>query len=296
MWIRRRRPSAPVALDAPVRRSARRRLALRVCATAAVLGAVAAVARAVTISPTLVVLDPRRRIAEVALFNNGAAPEELSLKLRYGTWEADSLGRAEVVLSDSLPGLPKAGWVTVFPSRVVLLPGARQTVRVVARPPAGLADGEYPFRLLIASQPAEVTAPSRPDGITTKLMMQITQSVPVYYRVGSLTTRLAFAGARATPAPDSVAVDLDFRHEGAAAWVGTATLTLLGADGATVFEQRLPVTVSRSERRRLVLPRAAAGPVVTAVRIRMATRRDDLARDDLLPAPPLDTLVRLLPP
>lgn len=257
------------------------------------IAASAAVLRAVTISPVLVVLDGGRRTAEVALFNNGAAPEEVSLAMRYGVWEADSTGRAAVAYADTLPGAPRTGWLSVYPTRVVLEPGTRQVVRIVARPPTGLAgDREYPFRLLVTTQPTTLAAPRRPDGVEAQLTMRITQDIPVFYRAGAPSMRLALQGAAFISDADSTVLDLRLDHGGTAAWVGTATLGYLDASGATVGEAKVPLTVQRSERRRLVLPAVAGGAAVTAVRLRLRALREDLARNELLPAPPIDTVLR----
>lgn len=260
-------------------------------AIAGVLGA--ALAKAVTISPVLVVLDERRRTAEVALFNNSASAEEVELTVKYGVWEADSTGHATVDTVDSLPGAPRNGWVRVYPTRVVLEPGARQVVRIVARPPAGLAgDQEYPFRLLVTTQPATVAAPRRPDGVETRLNMRITQSVPVFFRNGSPTVQLGLERATFSAGRDSMVLDLQLAHRGTAAWVGTATLAFVDSAGAALGEVKYPLTVQRSERRRLVFPGIAGDAGVSTVRLRLRTVRDDLAGNELLLTPPIDTVLR----
>src|SRR5256885_4314448 len=75
-----------------------------------------------------------------------------------------------------------------FPRRPAVGPRGGQTVRLVARPPIGLADGEYWLRLVIAAQAGRVPITGVAD--TTAIQIGLTLEVRTIIGVDRKSTRL----------------------------------------------------------------------------------------------------------
>ena len=96
-------------------------------------------------------------------------------------------------------------WTQAFPRRLTVAPRERQTVRLLARPPAGLADGEYWLRMVIAAQAGRVPISGVTDttAIQVGLTLEVRTIIGVNYRKGPVTTGLALSQLRALPAGTS---------------------------------------------------------------------------------------------
>src|SRR5207247_10383600 len=82
------------------------------------------------------------------------APAEITISTAFGYPVTDSLGHFALRAVDrpdsTLPSA--AAWVQAFPRRLTIAPLERQTVRLLATPPAGLPDGEYWARLIVSAR------------------------------------------------------------------------------------------------------------------------------------------------
>ncbi len=101
----------------------------------------AAAAQGVLVAPHAVYLDHRTRSGSLTLYNPGAEPVEIAVSFFFGYPVTDSLGHFSIATPDSVQaGMPSAAdWIEAFPRRLTLAPLQRQTVRLLARPPQGLA-------------------------------------------------------------------------------------------------------------------------------------------------------------
>jgi P pilus assembly chaperone PapD len=141
------------------------------------------------IAPTRVVLTPASRSAELVLVNKGTETAAFRLALENRRMRAD--GGLEAA-PEALPGETfAADRVRFSPRQLVLEPGARQVVRIVADTPAGLPVGEYRSHLRLMSAPVSAgrsTAPGdRPDNsLSIELIAIRSITVPVILRVGAL--------------------------------------------------------------------------------------------------------------
>jgi hypothetical protein len=120
-----------------------------------------AAAQGVVVAPHAVYLDHRTRSSSLTLYNPGAEPAEVTVFSFFGYPVTDSLGHFMLFAPDSIePSMPSAGWIEAFPRRMTLGPLARQTVRLMARAPQGLADGEYWSRIVISAKGGAVQVAS----------------------------------------------------------------------------------------------------------------------------------------
>jgi len=271
------------------------RTATRAALLAAGLTVSAQSAHAVNVSPAMLYIDSRTREGTVTLFNGGQTPEEIDLGFQYGYHVAGDSGAVRLVLSETAPaGAPSAvTWLRAYPRRLVLAPGETQVVRIIVRPPAGLADGEYWARLVVNAVPQAAAVEQTRGQATMRLRIGTRVVGAVQYRVGHPTTSLAVEQASASRTGDRVDLSLALVRGGNAAWIGRLRAKLLAADGTVLGEHTEPLTVYNGIRWRFSLPAGGRAAQVAAVEYTLDTRRDDLPAGTALPAAAVSGRVNL---
>lgn len=267
----------------------------RVIRTVALAGGLllfAPLARAIVVAPHHAFLDHRTRSGVIYLHNPGAEPEEVSISFVFGYPASDSAGNVSVrFIEEPAPDDPSlAGWIRAFPRRARVEPGATRAVRLLARPPAGLEDGEYWARAIVSSRPAEPPpTPAETDGVEVGLTLEVRTVIPVTYRKGSVSTGVAITGTEAAVVRDSLITRIGLRRVGNAAFLGTLHLSLTNAAGDTAISVDRQVAVYRELLRRtaLSIDDIPAGPYELNVRI--DTDRSDLDPELVLEAEPAET-------
>ncbi len=261
---------------------------LRVLAcTAAAVVLMPAIIEAIYVSPTAVFLDMRARDAQITIGNAGDTPEEATVEIRYGFPDTDSAGTPFVRFVDD-PGpefRSAADWIRPYPQRVRLEPGTQQIVRLLARPPADLPDGEYWTRMIVTGRGAVVRVPTTDSAVRVGVDLQIRLVTSVAFRKGAVTTGVSLRGLTAEAEGDSLAVWASLTREGNAAYHGTAEIELTTTQGATLVSWTMPLSVHFPMRRRFAHPIAGIEPGDYRVRFRLRAVRRDLPADRVLRAP-----------
>lgn len=238
------------------------------------------------VAPLAVYLDARSPQGTMTLYNAGTRPEEIQVEFAFGYPTSDDEGNVTVPLTAEAPaGEPSAvPWLTAFPRRVVLQPGQRQVIRIVARPPAGLDTGEYWGRALIRSKGGVPPIESEQGGVGVQLEVETVVVVAVNFRNGEVTTGLEVTGASASLQPDSAVATIDLERTGNAAFLGRLLVEALDGDGRVVGSTEDVLAVYRGLRRRVAVP-VDAGRTATRVRYTMDTEREDLPSGGVIPTP-----------
>ena len=244
-------------------------------------------AAAVAVSPVAVYIDHRERQGTLTLFNPGDRPEEIRIEFGFGYPVSDAEGNVTVpVVAEAPEGEPSAvHWLRAFPPRVRLEPGQRQVVRILARPPADLPEGEYWARALIRSRGGVAPLEERRGEVAVQIDVETMTVVAVNYRNGAVATGLEVLGADLALVDGLAEVDLSLRRTGNAAFLGRVLVELVDADGRVVADREDVLAVYRDLRRRLRVPVPAGSRPVKA-RVRVDTRRDDLPARGALPFEP----------
>ena len=272
-------------------RTAPRSVVVAALVTAALV--LPAALEAVLVAPHAVFMTHRARTGQLQLHNTGTRPEEVTIELKYGYPAADSTGRVQVELTDSPDSTePSAsGWVRAFPRRLVLGPGERQVVRLLASPPAGIEDGEYWSRIVVTSRGAQVRAQTADSGVTTGIDIQLRTVLSLIYRKGPVETAIAVDSFAVAAEGDSLVATARLERGGNGAWIGNAVFTLADSAGAALHDWTYAVAVYRSDTRRFVLPLDSVPAGAYRLRLELNTERDDVDRRHVLQAPAvLDSL------
>lgn len=240
----------------------------------------------VLVAPTFVAVDAAEPIGTFTVINQSEAVQEVEVGFRFGYSVSDSTGDWRVHYEEGGPVAEAHAadpWLRSFPRRFVLEPGARQAVRVMAQPPAGLADGAYWSRLSVRSQEqAELTAEPT-DAISANVNLVFEQTVPLVVHRGASATGLRAGAGAAHVEGDLVRLMVPLTREGASPFFGTLGIRVLDAAGAQVhaFERGASVYFDFVER----IDFDAAGWAPGAYRALVTFRagRDNVPAD-LLPA------------
>ena len=149
------------------------------------------------VAPTRIVLDGRKG-AEVILNNIGDEPAtyRVSVEFRRMTEKGDLVD----VPTPSDADKKAEDMIVYAPRKVVLAPHEPQAIRIAARAPQGLPDGEYRVHMLFRAIPpaTPVVAPTgeQPKGVQFKLTPIYGVTIPVIVRLGNLQATAAIANVQ----------------------------------------------------------------------------------------------------
>jgi hypothetical protein len=262
--------------------------ALRVAAaTVLAIVCLPAIIEAIYVSPTAVFIDDRTPATQVTIGNSGDSPEEATIELKFGFLDADSAGTPYVrFVEDPGPEFPSAAdWVRAFPQRVMLAPKSQQVVRLMARPPENLPDGEYWTRMIITGRGAALRVAGGDSSVRAALNLEIRLVTSVTYRKGRVSTGLVIRGLNVEAEGDSLTVWARMAREGNAAYHGTADIEVVNARGTVVRHWSAALSVFYPLTRRFSFPAGGLAPGDYKVRFRVRAERPDLPADKVLPAP-----------
>jgi hypothetical protein len=275
------------------------------------LAAASLAAQGVMVAPHAVFIDHSRGSGSVLLYNPGTEPVEVSISTIFGYPTTDSSGNIKLNTIDNPDStVPSAlAWVQAFPRRLTVAPKERQTVRVLARPPVGLADGEYWLRLVIAAQAGTVpiTGVSDTTAIQVGLKLEVRTIIGVNYRKGAVMTGVALSNLRAQVVGDSVITRARLERRGNAAFIGMIRETIVDSTGA-VHAQRMGDSLITSYQSPIGVyftmePRLASAIPVPGLprgrywlRYEVVAEREDLDPKVVLKAPAVRDSVRLVVP
>jgi hypothetical protein len=247
-------------------------------------------AQAILVAPQGVVLSSRERTGTVELYNPSERAAEVSIRAVYGHPTTTPEGDLTLELIEQPPASEPsaAGFIEAFPRRLVLQPNQRQTVRLLARPPAGLPEGEYWARMIISSKDAEQSAAGGADSSTVSvgLTLEVRTIIAVNFRNGAQRTGVSIGALSATTTTDSLVLRAPMQRTGTAAWIGLTTVKLLNPEGAIVATQSLQTAVYQSITPRFAFDRRTLPPGRYRISVDLNTDRPDVTQTTLLRAPP----------
>lgn len=164
------------------------------------------------VAPTRLVLDGRKG-AEVILNNIGSEPATYRISIEFRRMSED--GGLHDVAEPSAKDKLAEDMIVYAPRRVTLAPREPQSIRIAARPGAGIPDGEYRvhmlFRAIPPAVPVVAQAGEQPRGISFALIPVYGVTIPVIVRLGNLEVKAAISDVRLDTGKDgkrSIALEL----------------------------------------------------------------------------------------
>ncbi|MEO6113069.1 MAG: molecular chaperone [Sphingomicrobium sp.] len=205
------------------------------------------------VAPTRIVLDGRRG-TEVILNNIGddVATYRISVELRRMTPE----GRLVDVATPNDTEKAAQEMILYAPRRVTLPPNQPQAIRLSARAPQGLADGEYRAHLLFRAIPAPrppVLAGSKVEGVAFQLTPIYGVTIPVIVRLGNLEAKAGLANVRKVIDDGKPAIAMDISRVGDRSTFGEVRVLKAGVAAPIALVRGVAVYTELGQRS-LVIP------------------------------------------
>jgi len=181
------------------------------------------------VAPTRIVLDGRRG-AEVILNNIGDEPATYRISVEFR--RMTEKGELVSVTTPSDADRKAEDMIVYAPRKVVLAPHEPQSIRIAARPPQGLPDGEYRVHILFRAIPpaTPVVQPTgeQPKGVQFKLTPVYGVTIPVIVRLGNLQATAAIANVQLERNGQNPTVGFDIVRQGSRSTFGEVRVLKAG--------------------------------------------------------------------
>jgi len=230
------------------------------------------------VAPTRVVLDGRKG-TEIILNNIGEEPAtyRVSVEFRRMTEE----GGLEDVKEPNAAEKLAEEMVVYAPRRVTLAPHEPQAIRLRARVPQGVADGEYRVHLLFRAIPpatpvVQASAETAPKGVSFQITPVYGVTIPVIVRLGNLSATAAISDVRLDSKDGKKAVSLELSRKGNRSTFGEVRVLKAGMK-TPIALQRTVAVYTEIDKRRVTIPidDAVAGSIAGPVTVQYAETFDD---------------------
>lgn len=196
------------------------------------------------VAPTRIVLDGRKG-AEIVLNNIGSEPATYRVSVEFRRMDRD--GGLEDVAQPTAADKAAADMVLYAPRRVTLAPHEPQAIRIAARPPQGLPDGEYRvhmlFRAIPPATPVVQAAAGEPEkGLRFQLTPIYGVTIPVIVRLGNLQATAGIANVQLDKGKDgNPVVSLDLSRSGTRSTYGEVRVLKAGVKDPIALQKGVAV-------------------------------------------------------
>jgi P pilus assembly chaperone PapD len=195
------------------------------------------------VAPTRIVLDGRKG-AEIVLNNIGEEPAtyRVSVVFRRMTEEGGLTDVEQPTAEDQ----KAADMIVYAPRKVVLAPRQPQAIRIAARPPQGLPDGEYRVHLLFRAIPpatpvVQAAAAEPAKGLRFQLTPVYGVTIPVIVRLGNLQATAGIANVQLERKGSKSLVSLDLSRSGQRSTFGEVRVLKPGAKSPIGLQKAVAV-------------------------------------------------------
>jgi P pilus assembly chaperone PapD len=165
------------------------------------------------VAPTRIILDGRRG-TEIILNNIGDDVATYRVTVELRRMKPD--GTLETVTAPNARESAAEAMILYAPRKVTLPPNQPQSIRINARAPQGLADGEYRAHLLFRAIPdaRPVTAAKPVEGLSFRLTPVYGVTIPVIVRLGNLSATAGIANVAKRQEGGKPVIGLDLSRVG----------------------------------------------------------------------------------
>lgn len=200
------------------------------------------------VAPTRIVLNGSRG-TEIILNNIGedVATYRVSVELRR--MKPD--GSFEEVKEPTAAEKAAADMILYAPRRVTLPPNQPQSIRISARAPAGLADGEYRVHLLFRAVPPPTPAVKPPadfKGIGFQLTPIYGVTIPVIVRLGNLDAKAGISNVHLVRDGGKAEIAMDLDRTGSRSTFGEVRVYRAGSSDPIAIQRGVAVYTELARR------------------------------------------------
>jgi hypothetical protein len=230
------------------------------------------------VAPTRIVLDGRKG-AEIILNNIGEEPATYRISVEFRRMTKD--GGLEDVAQPTAADRQAEDMIVYAPRRVMLAPHVPQSIRVAARPPQGLPDGEYRVHLLFRAIPpatpvTESVGADQGKGIRFQLIPVYGVTIPVIVRLGNLQASAGIDDVRLEKKDGNPVISLELSRSGSRSTFGDVRAFKAGVKNPIAIQKAVAVYTEVNKRRvELAVDPAYKGELAGPVTVQYLETFDD---------------------
>lgn len=248
----------------------------------------------INLYPRRIVMNASDRVTSVGIYNRTTNTGDYEISVADMVMGADGglyqLGNLPTtVTTDRLQ--PASSFLRWSPRRVTLLGSESQTVRIMARPPEGLPDGEYRSHFMVVSVPpvseqgltieqatGQTSTGSGDIGVT--ITPRFGLSIPIIVRVGQTTLDVTLSSPRVTRVAEGTFIEVDVNRSGTRSAYGDLEVTAPGFAGPVAVARGVGVYPEIDSRHVILRLAEGVDPARLVPGLRLAIRFVD---DDVTP-------------
>ncbi len=182
--------------------------------------------------PTRVVLAGNKRSMTVTLINRGDS--DGSYRMFFRNIRADENGQFTEVETPVEGELFADNMVRFSPRRITVPARSKQSIRVLARKPQGLEDGEYRSHLVFRKLPSQnsvLEQANEDDGIGFSLRPIVEVTIPVIVRHGAINAELSLSDASLIDTGEGKEIQFRINREGQRSLYGDVDVWWIDSSG-----------------------------------------------------------------
>lgn len=226
----------------------------------------------VTVAPVSIHMSDANKNGYLLVRNNSPNSSwEVSIDMKFGYPYNDTAGNIQIKFPDEVKSDdPSAvGWVSFFPRKFILKPQEEQTVRISAKPPKDLKDGEYWGRPVISSQVQSRTDTVSNQELGIGLSVRFQTIIALNYRKGKTSTGIKLNSLNANYEDGKVIVQADMEREGNSAYLGMIITKIYNSSNDLVkeSENEFAAYYTLSKKISLEIPGLAKGQYTAEVEL-----------------------------
>ncbi len=244
---------------------------------------------ALDVAPQVLIIDAKDRSGALVLRNGADEAIDVEVDVRFGFEVADREGRVRThyptrAFQDRRSA---ASYLSVSPRQTRLAPGEERVVRVLARVPSGLAQGEYWARASVRVQPVMPANVEPSERIRLQVGLMTEQRIPIFVRHGRAAATANLQDVGWTLEERYGSVFLVARYfvglEGSGAFLGTIEAVVKDARGGFIGRHEDDLAVFESGWRRIEIPLDRMPAKGARLELKTERRHPSITSDDLLP-------------
>lgn len=205
------------------------------------------------VAPTRLILNGGRS-AEIILNNIGEEAATYRISAEFRRMKPD--GMLEEVANPNAAEKAARDMLIFAPRRVTLAPNEPQSIRIAARPPQGLPDGEYRvhllFRAIPPSTPVTQPASAPAKGLSFRLTPVYGVTIPVIVRLGNLSVKAGISNVRAEKRDGKPVIELELDRSGDRSTFGEVRVLKAGVKDPIAIARAVAVYTELNEREVIV--------------------------------------------
>jgi len=206
------------------------------------------------VAPTRIILDGRKG-TEIILNNIGEEPATYRVSVEFRRMLQD--GSLEDVKDPSAAEKLAEEMIIYAPRRVTLAPREPQAIRIAARAPQGIADGEYRIHLLFRAVPppepvVSEAAAKQVKGVSFQLRPIYGVTIPVIVRLGNLQATAGISDVQIDKSAAGRAISLELSRSGTRSTFGEVRVLKRGVKDPIALQRAVAVYTEVGKRRVLV--------------------------------------------